>query len=282
MAASANLQSVPAVRSEQGGSFFRRTTSCLSFNRVPFLEMGMGGSVPCSCVIELHGQPGTGKSFTLSEMAVEALVNCGSTASADQRTVLWFDTDLKFNPDCIMKCAKHATSAFGSTLTFEELLSRILVFKPSDVLQLVATLQGMRLGADLGSFADFGIPIMVIVDGVLPLFLSSRAAGDSTHSMFDQVPHFLIAADCFKRLPLYCVAQLIVELGAISGRGRGDMPKFQCCVLVSSVPMTGFSSSHPGNSNDQVFQHISRSFPPHCFWSSSAATGVLLFRTNSP
>jgi hypothetical protein len=190
MAASANLQSVPAViRSEQGGSFFRRTTSCLSFNRVPFLEAGMGGSVPCNCVIELHGHPGTGKSFTLSEMAVEALVSGGSTASADQRTVLWFDADLKFNPDCIMKCAKRASSASGCTLTFDELLSRVLVFKPSDVLQLVATLQGMRLGADLGTFPDIGIPIMVIVDGVSPLFVSSRAAGDATHSMFDQVPH---------------------------------------------------------------------------------------------
>ena len=49
---------------------------------------------------------------------------------------------------------------------------------------------------------------------------------------------FLKAGDCFKRLPLYSVAQLIAEFEAISGRGRGDMPKFQCCVLVSSVPVT--------------------------------------------
>ena len=213
MAASANLQSVPAViRSEQGGSFFRRTTSCLSFNRVPFLEAGMGGSVPCSCVIEIHGHPGTGKSFTLSEMAVEALVSCGSTASADQRTVLWFDADLKFNPDCVMKCAKRASSASGCTLAFDELLSRILVFKPSDVLQLVATLQGMRLGADLGTFPDIGIPIMVIVDGVSPLFVSSRAAGDATHSMFDQVPRILKAGYCFKRLPYTVLRSLLSSL----------------------------------------------------------------------
>ena len=51
---------------------------------------------------------------------------------------------------------------------------------------------------------------------------------------------FLKAGDCFKRLPLYSVAQLIAEFEAISGRGRGDMPKFQCCVLVSSVPVTNF------------------------------------------
>ena len=183
---------VPAGRSELGSSFFRRTTSNLSFQRVPFLEIGIGGTVPCNCVIELHGHPGTGKSFSLSEMAVEALVNSGSTdSSVSQRTVLWFDADLKFNPNCILKCAERAVAASGCTVKCEELLGRIIVFKPSDLLQLVATLQSMRLGANLESFSSIGIPVMVILDGVSPLFACSRAAGDAAPNMFDQVmtPH---------------------------------------------------------------------------------------------
>ncbi len=192
---------VPAGRSEQGSSFFRRTTSNLSFQRVPFLEIGMGGTLPCNCVIELHGHPGTGKSFSLSEMAVEALVNSGTTdSSALQRTVLWFDADLKFNPNCISKCAERAVEASGCTVDVEELLGRIIVFKPSDLLQLVATLQSMRLGADLENFSSIGIPVMVIIDGVSQLFASSRAAGDAAPNMFDQVMTLLLNTVSFPTL----------------------------------------------------------------------------------
>ena len=187
MATSAKLNVVPG-RSEQGSSFFRRTTSNMSFRRVPFLEIGTGASIPCNCVIELHGHPGTGKTFSFSEMAVEALISSGSAGSkGSQRTVLWFDADLKFNPNCIIKCAERAAGDFSGDADFEDILSRIIVFKPADVLQLVATLQSMRLGAGYDDFADIGIPIMVIVDGVSPLFCSSRAAGDTAPNMFDQV-----------------------------------------------------------------------------------------------
>ncbi len=188
MAAASSLHGVPSGRSEEGSSFFRRVTSNMSFQRVPFLEIGIGGTIPCNCVIEIHGHPGTGKTFSLSEMAVEALINSGpSDSSVSQRTVLWFDADLKFNPDCIIKSARRALNASGSALNFEELLGRIIVFKPSDLLQLVATLQGMRLGAKVESFESIGIPIMVVVDSLSPLFASSRAAGDAAPNMFDQV-----------------------------------------------------------------------------------------------
>ena len=188
MAAVPNVHGVPSGRSEYGSSFFRRTTSNMSFHRVPFLEIGIGGTVPCNCVIELHGHPGTGKSLSLCEMAVEALVSSGpSDSSVARRTVLWFDADLKFNPNCITKCAERAVAVPGCAVNFEELLSRILVFKPSDLLQLVATLQSIRLGAVSESFAAIGNPIMVIIDGVSPFFASSRAAGDAVPNMFDQV-----------------------------------------------------------------------------------------------
>lgn len=187
MAAAANVHAAPSGRSEHGSTFFRRTTSNISFHRVPFLELGIGGAVPYNCVIELHGHPGTGKTFSLCEMAIEALVNSGSEdSSATKRTVLWFDADLKFNHNCLMKCAERTVAAPGCPVKFEELLSRILLFKPSDLLQLVATLQSMRLGAYPESALKIGNPIMVIVDGVSPLFASSRAAGDAIPNMFDQ------------------------------------------------------------------------------------------------
>jgi hypothetical protein len=185
------------VRSEHGSTFFRRATSNISFHRVPFLEIGIGGSVPCNCVIELQGHPGTGKTFSLCEMAIEALVSSGSPdSSVAKRTVLWFDADLKFNPSCLIKCAERTVAAPGCTVAFEALLGRILVFKPSDLLQLVATLQGLRLGVDLESTAKIGNPIMVIVDGVSPLFASSRAAGDAVPNMFDQARSFVPLRRC--------------------------------------------------------------------------------------
>jgi hypothetical protein len=246
MAAGQLLHGVPSGRHEQGSSFFRRTTSNLSFHRVPFLEIGIGGTIPCNCVIELQGHPGTGKSFSLSEIAVEALVSSGCTdSSVAPRTVLWFDTELKFNPNCIMKCAEKAAAAPGCTVSLEELLGRIIVFKPSDLLQMVATLQGMRLGAACDSFSKIGVPIVVIVDGISPLFSTSRSAGDAPN-LFDQASTLLttVQPNGYQSSPSYFCTQLILELGAISGRGRGDMPKFQCCVFVSSVPAAHFPSFH--------------------------------------
>ena len=254
MATAAKSHVVPVGRSELGSSFFRRTNSNLNFHRVPFLEIGTGGSIPCNCVIELHGHSGTGKSFSLSEMAVEALVNSGSGGSKGApRTVLWFDADLKFNPNCIIKCVERAAVDFNGDANFEDILKRIIVFKPADVLQLVATLQSMRLGADFDDFAEIGIPIMVIVDGVSPLFVSSRASGDFAPNMFDQV--CAANSNVSKHVQPVClifILQLIVELSAISGRGRGDMPKFQCCVVVSSVPVSNFALSLVGAGSEQV------------------------------
>jgi hypothetical protein len=51
---------------------------------------------------------------------------------------------------------------------------------------------------------------------------------------------------------LIFILQLIVELSVISGRGRGDMPKFQCCVVVSSVHESNFALSHVGAGSDYV------------------------------
>jgi hypothetical protein len=285
MASAAYLQRLPAGKSELGSSFFRRTASNLVLNRVPFLEAGIGGNVTGNCVIELHGHAGTGKTFTLCEIAVEAIINNSGSAdcSVNPRTVLWFDADFKFNPSCIIKCAKKIIAESKCTLNEEELLSRIIVFKPAGLLQLVATLQGIRLNAYHGSFPEIGSPVTVIVDGISPMYSSSRAAGETAPSMFDQVFEFP-AFHCSRTGLLHLIhLQLVVELGAITGRGRGDMPKFQCSVFVSSVPVSPFSSSHSGDRVDQVLSQF-LGIIIHALillLSSLGATGAPSSRTNS-
>jgi hypothetical protein len=150
MATAAKSHVVPVGRPELGSSFFRRTNSYLNFRRVPFSEIGSGGSIPCNCVIELHCHSGTGKSFSLREMAVDALVNSGSGGSKGAPRVTrapYFGSTMTSNstPICIIKCAERAALYFNGDANFEDILKRIIVFKPADELQLVATLQSMRL-----------------------------------------------------------------------------------------------------------------------------------------